>query len=117
MEINDISINKTIQTKRFAIGCEIRKTLNPNESLFERIAYRFGYFTQPYFHQDVEGNDIREHWISAGLGIPLLRNVSQIDIAIQYGTRGDLDTNGISEKLLRLNLSISGGEKWFVQRY
>jgi len=117
LEINDISVDKTIQTRRIAIGCEIRKTLNPNRSLLERIAYRFGYFTQPYFHQDVEGNDIREHWISAGFGIPLLRNASQVDIAFQYGLRGNLETNSISEKLFRLNLSISGGEKWFIKRY
>jgi len=117
LEINENKVVRTNDSHKLAIGFEIRKTLNPNASLLERIAYRMGYSTQPYFYHDIAGNDMKEHWISAGLGIPLFHNASQVDIAFQYGVRGHLKTNGIKENLMRLNLSVSGGERWFIQRY
>ena len=51
--------------------------------------------------------------ISAGLGFPFHNNGGRVDLAIEYGFRGDLETTLYKEKLLRISASISGGELWF----
>ncbi len=83
----------------------------------KRIAYRLGFSYQPYFSLDPDGKTITEKWITMGIGFPISRSASQIDIAFAFGKRGSIKTNGLSENLFRLSLSITGGEKWFIRHY
>lgn len=117
LTINDQHVSGTQKTQRISAGLEIQATKEPFTPYLKRIAYRLGCSYQPYFSKDPDGNGINEYWITAGLGLPLFMNASQIDIAFGLGKRGSLETNGISENLFRITVTVSGGEKWFTRRY
>ncbi len=113
--INKQKIQNLRDTFRFALGFEFPSNTNPLSSYWSRIAFRLGVSYQPYFLLDSEGNTISESMITFGFGLPFIMNNSQMDIALGYGKRGSLSTNGLQENLFRLSISVSGGEKWFSQ--
>jgi hypothetical protein len=117
LEINNQILNRTQNIQRFSLGGELHFSDDPFEAYYKRMSYRVGICLQPFFVDDVAGRSITEKWFSFGLGLPLLMNMAQVDLALAFGQRGSLENNGISENLFRISLSISGGEKWFVRRY
>ncbi len=117
LAINDQKIQDTRKTHRISFGTELFGIRDLSAPYFKQIAYRFGFSYQPYFSLDPDGNTMTELWLTMGLGLPLRRNNSQIDVALSIGKRGSIDTNGLSENLFRISFSITGGEKWFIRRY
>jgi len=105
------------ESKRISIGAELLRSTDPFSRYSKRIAYRIGFSYKTFPVTDLNNNDITETCFSLGFGFPLSLNVAHINAAIQYGKRGNLNTSGLSENLLRISLAISGGEKWFVKRY
>jgi hypothetical protein len=105
------------KTKCISVGSELQISRNPMDPILQRLAFRLGASYQPYFAKDASGNDIHELMLTMGIGWPMFLNVAQIDLAVQVGRRGSLETNDFSEKLIRVSLSLTGGEKWFVRRY
>lgn len=116
-ELNGESAIGTKDTYWFSAGTEIQASQNPLDSYFKRIAFRFGFKQEPFFFMDPEMNTLTEQTFTVGLGLPLYMNVAQIDVAFSYGKRGNIHTNGISEEIYRLSVSLTGGEKWFIRRY
>ena len=117
LKIQDMTVQGMRNNSKLSMGGEILKTTDPLARFLNRIAYRIGYCHQTYHVNDINGNPITENWVSLGLGIPLALNVARIDLALQYGKRGNLNKSGLAENLFRLSLGISGGEKWFMKRY
>jgi hypothetical protein len=117
MTINDITFGRMRDTYRLSIGSELLFTHDFNDSYIKRIAYRVGFSYEPYFYIDPEQKTLAEQWITMGLGLPLIFNVAQLDLAFGLGRRGSLETNGLSENLFRISASITGGERWFLRRY
>ena len=116
----DITYRKKLATadvKRFAFGFEYLPSTEPMARFFKKVTYRAGFTTQPFFGYDLERDSIRETWFTLGAGIPFYMNASQIDIGLGIGRRGSLDKNGLKENLIRLTLSWTGGERWFLRRY
>lgn len=113
--------NKSVQgfqeSRRISVGAELMRTTDPFSPYSKRMAYRIGFSYKTFPITDLNNENITEACVSLGFGFPLSLNVAQINMAIQYGIRGNLDTNGLTENLLRISLGISGGEKWFVKRY
>ncbi|MCJ7813045.1 hypothetical protein MUP95_07000, partial [bacterium] len=115
LSMNKQQVQNTQSNYRIAFGAEFPSNTDPFGSFLSRIAFRLGIAYQPYFVQDLDGNTISEQMISIGFGLPFIMNNSQVDIALGYGTRGSIATNGIAEHLFRLSVSMSGGEKWFYR--
>ena len=102
-------------TTRIAAGAEFYSFVDPFASYWKRMAYRFGFCHQPFFSADPEGRRIQELWGTIGLGFPILSGSSRLDIGFGYGKRGRFTKNGISENLIRVNCSVTVGEKWFTR--
>jgi hypothetical protein len=117
LAVNEQTVQGVQKILRFSAGGEIKPSLDESAPYWKKINYRVGYSRQPYFARDPDGNTINEQWFTIGFGLPLIRHQSQIDIALNFGKRGSLKTNGLSENLFRLSLSITGGEKWFIRSY
>ena len=115
LAINDEIIQNSRKSGRISLGSEFTLGTKSSDPYWKRMFYRIGYSTQPHFSQDSDGNAINEQWFTMGFGLPLLGRKTQIDIALNYGIRGSLETNGITEKLFRISLSLTGGERWFVR--
>ncbi len=117
LEINGQTVQQIRDTYRVALGTEVHPSEDAFDPYLKRMSYRFGICYQPFFVNDFDDQSIMEKWLTFGVGLPLLLNISQIDIALGFGQRGSLKKNGLSENLFRITLSVSGSEKWFIRRY
>lgn len=100
---------------KFAIGAEWIPDKFSIRSGLKRMAYRAGLrYEQTYYSFD--GHKINDFGISFGLGIPLYRSNSTINIAAEFGKRGTTEYNLVEQKYAKFSLSASLHDLWFMQR-
>jgi len=116
MKIDNQSCNKLHSVIQSAVGIEYIVTQNPYAPFFKKCIYRTGFSYTPFYTTDISDQAIHEWHLTTGIGIPIWNNSSRANIAFSYGKRGSLDTNGLSETLFRIILSLDAGEKWFLRR-
>ncbi len=88
---------------------------NSLTSYFNRIVYRAGIrFEETGLNINKEA--INEFGISFGVGLPAGNNFSNANLGIEYGQRGTTNSGLIKENFLKLSISLSLNDKWFVQR-
>jgi len=64
----------------------------------------------------VQNEDINEFGISFGVGLPVGRKFSNINVGFEYGSRGTTNNNLVKENFINLNLSLSLNDRWFQKR-
>ncbi len=81
----------------------------------KRIAYRGGLkYEKSYL---MIGNEqIKDFGISFGVGLPVYRSLSTINISAEIGQRGTTDFNLIKEQYAKLTLNVNLHDIWFVKR-
>lgn len=102
---------------RISLGAEYKPSSEPLVNYFKKCTYRAGFATLPFFGKDQDGDMIRETWFTLGMGLPMYHGLSQLDLSVGFGRRGSLSLNGIKEDLIRVGVSFTGGERWFLRRY
>jgi len=115
-QLNSIKLSNTIDVKSISLGVEFLPGIKPADPYFKKISYRAGFCTKPYFYLSPNGNKINETWFTLGFGFPMYGG-STIDLAVNYGIRGNLETNSLKENIFKIGLSVTAGEKWFKRRY
>ncbi len=88
---------------------------NSLTNYFSRIVYRTG-FRYENTGVTIENEDINEFGISFGLGLPMGRKFSNVNIGFEYGSKGTTKSNLIKEDFFNINLSLSLNDKWFQRR-
>lgn len=108
---------ETRDVTRFGIGAEYQgdRTLGTRQ-IWARMPLRGGYSYAPWYFRDGYGQEISEHIISAGAGLPFGDATGMAQLAFELGFRGDRAKNGASERFLRLGISLSGRERVPVGR-
>jgi len=111
---NGLPLSYMNNNYRIGAGVEFKPSRRRLAAYLNRINYRAGVF---YGQMNFLANNqpVNEYGVSFGLGLPILRGVSRLDVAFQAGKRGDIVTNGLSEMFFRLNFSLSASELWFVR--
>ena len=79
----------------------------------DKIAWRFGLHGAILNNKDYY-SVIKEYGIHTGLGIPFNSNFSNLDIGIELGSRGEIDINLANELYLKVGISFTTGEPWFI---
>jgi hypothetical protein len=80
-----------------------------------RIAYRAGLnFENSYLL--INNEQVKDFGISFGVGLPVYRSNSTINISAELGRRGSTKSNLIRENYMKLNLSVNLYDFWFVKR-
>jgi hypothetical protein len=102
-------------SKEFGAGFEYVSSRNVLDSYFKRIAYRAGVTLSRLPYEDPAGKPISEWLITTGLGLPFRLGSGRIDVAFEFGKRGDLASNSAEESIMRLSFSINGAERWFAR--
>lgn len=80
-----------------------------------RIAYRFGFRTRQKLHV-VNNTNINEYAITAGIGLPLLRSKTKINIHAEAGWLGTTQNNLVQKTFFKIGVGVSLVEMWFVKR-
>jgi hypothetical protein len=100
---------------KFAIGGEWIPDKFSIRSYLKKIAYRVGFnYEETYL---MLGNQqINDFGISFGVGLPINRSLSTVNVAAEFGRRGTTDNGLVLENYARLNLSVNLYDLWFVKR-
>ncbi|MFO8128350.1 MAG: hypothetical protein R6T99_00415 [Bacteroidales bacterium] len=84
-------------------------------SYFRKATYRFGARYSKTF-VSIKGKDIDEFGISFGVGLPVLRSTSMINLGFEIGGKGTTAENLIRENFVIFTFGIVIDEHWFMRR-
>jgi hypothetical protein len=100
---------------KFALGAEWIPDRFSIRSYLNRIAYRAGIkYEKSYLI--LGGQQINDLGISFGVGLPVHRSNSTINISAELGRKGTKQHNLVLENYAKLNLSVNFYDLWFIQR-
>lgn len=106
----------TVQnSQRYAFGFEYVPDPRAITKLFRSTQYRFGAF----YHAGnllAKAQPVKAFGASVGLGLPLRRNNSRINLAVEFGQRGNHADNGLRETYVMGKLGLTLSDIWF-RRY
>lgn len=95
------------------VGAELKN--DPQAaSKARRVAYRIGGFYQQQC-VSYDGHRLQSFGLSIGVGVPVRKSRSLINIGVQYGKTGSLNLGQIREDYMRIGVSFSSVETWFVK--
>jgi hypothetical protein len=100
---------------RIGVGIERGPEEKKYTSYFKNVNLRGGAFVSQ-LNSTSKGETINEYGLTFGLGFPIIKNQNRIDLAFEFGQRGDLGLNFLREMFFRFNFSLSTNELWFVQQ-
>jgi hypothetical protein len=100
---------------KFALGAEWIPDKFSIRSYLNRIAYRAGVkYEKSYLI--IDGQQINDFGITFGIGLPVYRSNSTINVAAELGRRGTKQKNLVLENYAKINLSVNLYDLWFIQR-
>ncbi len=101
-------------THKFDAGVAFTPAKGSIKSYFELVQYQAG-VTISNSYLTMNGINPVNFEITAGAGFPF-QGGSQLNVALGWGKKGSLDKGLIREDYLRLTLSLSIAENWFMKR-
>ncbi|WP_121666935.1 hypothetical protein [Mesonia aquimarina] len=88
---------------------------NDITSYFNRIVFRAGFRYQET-GITLNNEEINEFGISFGAGLPVGNLFSNVNIGVEYGSRGTKSSSLVEENFLSIFMSLSFNDKWFQER-
>lgn len=85
-----------------------------SSSVWEQMTFRGG-LSYEQTQYSINGEDITKYSVFAGLSFPLGPG-NTIDLGVEYGARGTIDSNLLKENQFNGFISISFGELWFIRQ-
>lgn len=99
----------------FNVGGEYIPSHRPAAKYGSRIAYRLGFRTRQKIYVLNETN-INEYAVTAGIGFPITRSKTRINIHAEAGWLGTTKNNLIQETFFKVGIGIALSEMWFLKR-
>lgn len=111
---NTDNVNYT-DYSRLSLGGYYIPKFNSLTSYFSRVIYRAGI---KYVNEGmtIDNEEIKDFGISFGVGLPVGRGLSDLNIGFEYGKRGKVTSTLIEEEYFNLKVSLSLGDRWFRKR-
>ena len=101
-------------TFRVAAGMELKPNYQ-SASAMRRVAYRIGGRYETYY-ADFGQRNLFGYAVNLGVGIPVRRSRSMINVGLEYGHVGRLKVGQIAENYFKIGVGFSSVETWFVKR-
>ena len=99
---------------RVSFGAEYKNAVYSTK-YFDRMRFRAGaYYERSYMK--IQGSDLNEMGATVGLGLPILKDKSIINLSAQYYHRKLSTNNKLVENGLLISVGISFNEFWFFKR-
>ena len=108
----NVSYNKA---SKMRVGGFYIPDYNAFGSYSKRVVYRAG-FRYEKTGLEVQSHEINEFGISFGLGLPVGRLFSNVNLGFEVGQRGTTDFGLIQENFFNTFLSFSLNDRWFEKR-
>lgn len=82
---------------------------------FRKITYRAGFhYDQTFFN--IYGTSINKYGVTLGLGLPIPRAMTSLNVAVEFGKMGTVSNNLIQQSYFNMSFGISLRDRWFVKR-
>lgn len=82
---------------------------------FKKITYRAGiHYDQTIFN--IYGQSVNKYGISLGFGMPILRSMTMLNFAFEFGKMGTTQSNLIEDTYFNISFGVSIHDRWFVKR-
>ena len=98
-----------------SLGGEIIPSNKPSAKYFQKTVYRAGLKTQQNLFE-FEGGKINLYAFTLGMGLPLPRSKTMINLYFEAGTKGKTTYPLIQETYFKIGAGISLYEMWFYKR-
>ncbi|MDD3286865.1 MAG: hypothetical protein PHI14_05155 [Bacteroidales bacterium] len=99
---------------KVSLGGEWRPDIYGN--YFQKSIYRFGVFYDNGMLEFNNNNRINEMGVSFGIGLPIKKSNTMINLSFEYLNKGTKENNLIEEDYFRIGLSFSAKDLWFFKR-
>lgn len=109
------SAEPLVNNMQVALGGFYNPSTSTVSNYLSRLTYRAGIRYSDGYLQ-LRNKRIDEFGISFGVGLPLPRTSSTINLAFEVGSRGTKEENLINENYVKFTLGLSIFERWFVIR-
>jgi hypothetical protein len=103
------------QNTKLSMGVQYYPAGKPGPGFFEHTYYRLGLRNEKLAYT-VNGKSVVENALSAGIGLPLKKTTSTINIGLELGQRGDLNSGQMRERFVLLNVGFMLSDTWFQRR-
>jgi len=104
-----------INSFHVTLGGEFMPKHTNISSLFKRMTYRGGIrYNQSYLK--FGETRINEFGISFGIGFPMKKSKTGLELGVEFGKRGTTNNSLIQEDFMNMSLGISIQEHWFHKR-
>ncbi len=104
-----------INSFHITLGGEFMPKHTNISSLFKRMTYRGGIrYNQSYLK--FGETRINEFGISFGIGFPMKKSKTGLELGVEFGKRGTTNNSLIQEDFMNMSLGISIQEHWFHKR-
>ncbi|MCK6543222.1 hypothetical protein L6Q79_11135 [bacterium] len=107
---------KNRNTVRWSGGVERQPSNAFSAPWWDKNYYRFGLMINNLYATNTTGNHASEIMFTLGIGMPFNRERSSFDLSLEAGQRGQIADNKVRDRVYRLTLSFTGGERWFLNR-
>jgi hypothetical protein len=104
-----------VNNLRLSLGAQFRPSVTNMGKYFQRVNYRAGvrYQQGNLIIDDTRINDLG---LSFGVGLPMKKSNSTINVAFEIGSKGTTANGLIQENYMRLTIGAALQERWFLQR-
>jgi len=102
-------------SNRISIGGFYTPKINSISSYFDRVTYRAG-FNYKQTGLVVDNSSINDFGISFGVGLPIGRQLSNLNLGFELGKRGEINNSLIKENYFNFRLGLTLNDKWFNKR-
>ena len=117
---NDPTLNfdtvEFVDSNKYRIGGFFIPRYTSMTSYWYRAVYRLGVRYEET-GINVRGEDINEYGISFGIGLPIGRMFSNVNVGFELGSKGTKNKGLVKENFFNTFISLSLNDKWFEKRY
>lgn len=100
---------------RFSAGGQYRPSSSEAGKYLQRTYYRAG-VRYAMGNLQVNGSRINDFGVSFGIGLPMRKTRSTINLVAEFGSMGTKDNNLIQDKYFRFTLGTALQERWFIKK-
>lgn len=115
------SSNYIEDLSEFIVGGYYIPKIDDIHNYWNRVQYRLGFsYSSGYLNLDSfqlnEAGLLKDFKLSFGIGLPIPKNMSQLNLSCQIGRRGTSQGILISERYINFIFSMTFNDKWFNKR-
>jgi hypothetical protein len=100
---------------RISFGGYYKPKFNSITNYWQRVTYRGG-LAYKKTGLLVNNTEINDFGISFGVGLPMSKQLSNINLGFELGTRGEVTNGLVKENYFNFRLGLSLSDKWFRKR-